>query len=230
MKISIIIPTLNEEKNIVRLINHLKGLAHQNYLQEIIVCDAGSKDATQALAKEAGATVLQSPRRGRAVQMNYAVEQSTGAVLYFVHADVLPPASCLGDIVESLRQGHKFGCFSYNFDSDKKSLKFNALLNKFDWVVCGGGDQTLFIGRDTFYEMNRFKEEYPIMEDFDFVWRTKKKYPMHVIKKDATVSARKFENNSYVRVQIANILVFFLFRAGVSPNYLAKLYKGMLNS
>ena len=116
-----------------------------------------------------------------------------------------------------------------NFDSEKTSLKFNALLNKFDWVVCGGGDQTLFIGKETFYELNRFKEEYPIMEDFDFVWRAKKKYSLHVIKKNATVSARKFENNSYVRVQIANILVFFLFRAGVSPNYLAKLYKGMLN-
>ena len=229
MKISIIIPTLNEEKNIVRLISHLQHLSHQNYLHEIIVCDAGSGDATQQLAKNAGATVLQSPKRGRAVQMNYAVEKATGEVFYFVHADVLPPQSCLADIVHSLENGHKFGCFSYNFDSEKKSLKFNALLNKFDWVVCGGGDQTLFIGRDTFFELNRFREEYPIMEDFDFVWRAKKKYPMHVINKNATVSARKFENNSYVRVQIANILVFFLFRAGVSPNYLAKLYKGMLN-
>lgn len=229
MKISIIIPTLNEEKNIGRLVNHLKDLSHQNYLQEIIVCDAGSKDATQSIARKAGATVLQSPKRGRAIQMNFAVEKSTGDVLYFVHADVLPPKSCLADIVHSLEKGHKFGCFCYNFDSEKKSLKFNALLNKFDWLVAGGGDQTMFIGRDTFYELSRFKEDLPIMEDFDFVWRAKKKYKMHVIKKNATVSARKFENNSWLRVQVANVLVFFLFRAGVSPNYLSKLYKGMLN-
>ncbi|MFT4973262.1 MAG: rSAM/selenodomain-associated transferase 2 [Paraglaciecola sp.] len=229
MKISIIIPTLNEEKNIGRLVNHLKVLSHQNYLEEIIVCDAGSQDTTQKLAREAGATVLQSPECGRAVQMNYAVKNSTGEVLYFVHADVLPPVSCLADIVQSLEAGHKFGCFCYNFDSEKKSLKFNALLNKFDWMVAGGGDQTMFIGRDTFYELNRFKEDLPIMEDFDFVWRAKKKYKMHVVKKNATVSARKFKNNSYLRVQVANVLVFFLFRIGISPNFLSKLYKGMLN-
>jgi len=229
MKISIIIPTFNEAENIVRLIQYFQSIPNQNLVQEILVCDGGSKDGTIGLAQKNGAITLKSPQKGRAVQMNFAAKNAKGNVLYFVHADVFPPKSCFSDIIQSLEQGHKYGCFCYDFDSEKKSLKFNALLNKFDWVACGGGDQTLFIGKDTFYELDRFKEEYPIMEDFDFVWRAKKKYPMHVVKKIATVSARKFKHNSYVRVQLANILVFFLFRVGVSPNYLAKLYKGILN-
>lgn len=228
MQISIVIPTLNEERNIQRLMPYLKGLPHQVYLKEVIVSDGGSTDNTVAVAKKAGARVLQAPSRGRAVQMNHGAAQSTGDMLYFVHADVIPPKTCLLDIVEATQEGHCMGCFAYDFDSRATLLRVNAFLTTFKWLASGGGDQTFYIPKKVFKELGCFDEKLPIMEDFDFVKRAKKKYPFHLIPKKVIVSARKYEQNSYLKVQIANVLVFSLFKMGVSPHKLATWYRQLL--
>ena len=68
-KLSIVIPTLNEAETIERLIKHLKKMAIQPELLELIVVDGGSTDDTQSLAKKNEATVIESSK-GRAKQMN----------------------------------------------------------------------------------------------------------------------------------------------------------------
>ena len=77
--------------------------------------------------------------------------------------------------------------------------------------------------------MGRFDENLPIMEDFDFVWRAKKQYPLHFVKNPVLVSARKYERNSYLKVQIINGITFTLFRRGYCPFKLAKWYKRVLS-
>ena len=226
--ISIVIPTLNEEERIGRLVHHLRSMPDQMHLEEILVCDGGSRDRTRALAGEAGAQVLRSPEKGRASQMNYAAAQAKGEVLYFVHADVLPPRTCLADIVHALQNGHQMGCFSFDFDSPSWLLKVNAYLTQFDSLTSGGGDQTFFIPKQLFEELGCFDERLPIMEDFDFVWRAKKKYSLHLVKTRALVSARKYEKNNYFKVQLVNGITLTLFRRGVCPFKLAKWYKRVL--
>jgi len=228
MKISLIIPTLNEEKNIDQLLSYLKDLPDQYLLQEIIVCDGGSRDKTVEVAGQAGAEVLHAPARGRAIQMNHAASTAQGNILYFVHADVLPPQNCLSEILNAIEKGHHMGCCCYEFNSDSKLLKFNARMTRFDWLASGGGDQTFFILKEDFERLGGFDEELPIMEDFDFVWRAKKHFPLHVIQSKALVSARKYKNNSYLKVQLVNTLVFTLFRWGACPHKLARMYKKML--
>ena len=90
MNLSVIIPTLNEAENIERLVHRLKNCGCSDS-HEIIVVDAGSTDSTQELARKAGATAVLSPKKGRAPQMNFGAKQAKGDVLYFVHADSLPP-------------------------------------------------------------------------------------------------------------------------------------------
>ncbi len=226
--ISIIIPTLNEEERIGPLIDHLHQLPHPAYLQEIIVCDGGSEDKTQEIAEAAGATLLKSPQRGRAVQMNYAADLAQGDILYFVHADVVPPKECLGNIMNALAEGHRMGCFSFDFASTSKLLKINAYFTQFDLMTSGGGDQTFFIPKATFNELGQFDEKLPFMEDFDFVWRAKKHYPLHLVKNRAVVSARKYESNSYLKVQVVNGITLALFKRGYSPFKLARWYKRLL--
>ncbi|HKK74881.1 MAG TPA: TIGR04283 family arsenosugar biosynthesis glycosyltransferase [Saprospiraceae bacterium] len=229
MQISVIIPTLNEEKNIGQQIRRFLAFPRQDLLAEILVVDAGSQDNTVAIAEKAGAKVLSSPKRGRAAQMNHGARQAKAPILYFVHADVRPPSSCLEDIVQTLDEKSRLGCFAYYFDSKSPLLKINAWFTGFDWMANGGGDQTLFLRKSCFWKLGGFDEQLPIMEDFDFVWRAKKKkYALQLVKSRATVSARKYEKNSYLKVQIVNAITFMAFRWGYSPHKLAKWYRKML--
>ena len=226
MQISVIIPTWKEAANIEKLVQHLQRIRTDELL-EIIVTDGGSPDRTGALAEAAGAKVLISPRKGRGPQMNYAASKAQGDVLYFVHADVLPPENCFQDIAAACQAGCPAGCFTYRFDSDRPMLRFMAAMNKIDSPAIGGGDQTLFVKKDLFEKLGGFKD-YVIMEDFDFVWRLRKKYPFRIIKNDALVSARKYESNSYLRVQFANLLIIAMFRMNCSQKTLAKTYTTLL--
>ena len=149
MKLSVIIPTLNEAKNIERLVNRLKKCGSSDF-SEIIVVDAGSTDDTVDLAQKAGAKVLSSPKKGRAPQMNFGAKHATGNVLYFVHGDSLPPVDFYKDISRTWDTGSKIGGFRFKFESDKKILAFNNWTTQFDRIFVRGGDQTMFICRQLF--------------------------------------------------------------------------------
>ncbi len=66
------------------------------------------------------------------------------------------------------------------------------------------------------------------MEDFDIIRRIHKVARFLVIPKDIVVSARKYETNSWLRVQLANVTAVLLFRFNVDPTRIARTYKLML--
>ena len=73
--LSIIIPTLNEEKQIQKLLLQLS--TQRNVSFEIIVSDGGSKDATLKIAKDIGAVIVSGePGRGR--QLNKGAQHAKG--------------------------------------------------------------------------------------------------------------------------------------------------------
>ena len=146
MKISIIIPTYNEEDNIAELIPYLQKHSLRKDT-EIIVVDAESCDDTLKNAKTCGVTCIVSDKKGRAAQMNAGVDHSSGDILYFVHADSIPPPSFVEDILAAVEEGYHSGCYRFQFDSDHPLLKVNAFMTRFDRIMCRGGDQTLFITR-----------------------------------------------------------------------------------
>ncbi len=227
MKVSIIIPTLNEAENISRVIERLTKRTN-GLLSDLIVVDGGSEDQTAAIAAKAGARVIQTPP-GRALQMNRGVEQTSGELLYFVHGDTLPPEDCIDKIVQAVAEGYPVGCFRFRFDSDSWMLKMNAYFTRFNQIWCRGGDQSLFITREAFNALGGYRDDYRIMEDYDLIIRARKQYPFKVIPDDVLVSARKYETNSYLRVQAANFIVFNMFRLGYSQEAMARTYKRLLN-
>jgi len=101
MKISVIIPVINEAENLKKL---LPILTRQEV--EVIVVDGGSNDDSMAIGQYYGAEVTRSSK-SRALQMNKGAEIATGDVLYFVHADSLPPTSFASDIRRAV-QHHRF--------------------------------------------------------------------------------------------------------------------------
>ncbi len=228
MKLSIIIPTYNEATNIAGLINDLSEHARGRQI-EIIVSDAGSKDATMEVAAKAGAVVLKSPNPGRAAQMNYASRFASGDVLYFVHADVGIHPDYFQDIENAVSEGFGAGCYRFQFDTDRAILKINSYFTRFDRLMCRGGDQTLFVTRKLFDQLDGFDEYYSIMEDYDIIIRIRKIAWFSIIPKNVTVSARKYENNSWLRVQVANLTAFAMFYLKKDPRHIALKYKSMLD-
>lgn len=226
-KISIIIPAFNEAENIVTLLERLKaatiGIPH-----EIFVVDGGSTDATRQKSEAAGAIVLQSPRKGRMHQMNFGAAKATGDLLYFVHADTLPPLSFVADIRQALKEDFPIGCYRFKFNSNRKILKINAWFTRFDKMWCRGGDQTLFVTRTLFDELGGYCPKHKIMEEYDFIRRARKHHPFKIMSDEVLVSARKYEHNTYLKVQIANLIVFNMYRFGASQDRMVRFYQQML--
>ena len=227
MFLSIIIPTYNEAEHISDLLHHLQKTSHQNF--EIIVSDGGSDDGTQEIVENTGVKLISSPEKGRAKQMNFAATQAKGDVLYFVHADSLPPITFLEDIEKAMNEGFSIGCYRFKFNSNKKILKLNAYFTRFDRIMCRGGDQSLFVTKTLFNELNGYCEQHKLMEDYDIIIRARKKHPFKIIPKDVLVSARKYDHNSYLKVNIANLLAFMMFYAKVDHDKIIKVYKKLLN-
>ncbi|MEM8890482.1 MAG: TIGR04283 family arsenosugar biosynthesis glycosyltransferase [Bacteroidota bacterium] len=228
MLLSIIIPTYNEEKNLPRLIRHLCDHRDERLL-EIIIVDGGSEDQTCEKARNLGLKhVYSCSRKSRACQMNQGAREAQGDVLYFVHADTLPPSTYLDDIETAMQHGFPMGCYRFQFDSNRNILKFNSWLTRFDRISFRGGDQSMFIPKDLFEEMEGFKEDHLIMEEYEFLLRARKHTPFKIIPKDIIVSARKYDNNSWLRVQLANVIVFNMYFLGFPQKKLVRMYRGML--
>ena len=227
MQISVIIPTYNEETVISALIRHLLAEPSGD-LREVLVIDGGSTDQTVTLARKAGAQVHTCVQKGRAQQMNLGAALALGNVLYFVHADTRPPSGYVADIQQSLRAGYSIGSYRSRFCSTHPMLKLNSYFSRFDRFTCRGGDQTLFVARSLFNEVGGYDDYYVVMEDFDFIRRVRRRARFQVMPRDAYVSARKYEDNSYGRVTLANFIVFTMFRLGFSPQTLLSTYKRMV--
>lgn len=228
MTISIIIPTLNEEKNISSLLSHLiKNRTEE--LIEIIVVDAKSKDQTKSEAIEHDIIWLESVEMSRAVQMNLGAKKAKGDILYFVHADTIPPKTFCSDIIQAVGEGFDLGAFRFKFDSTSFLLKVNSWFTRFNLLTFRGGDQTLFILKTRFHELNFYNESYSIMEEYDLLIRAEeKKYKFKLMPKDVSVSDRKYENNSYLRVNIANLIAMKMFKRGYDPDRIKRMYFKML--
>ena len=224
--ISVIIPTLNEDAFIGTLIRYLKFHA-AGYIQ-IIISDGGSIDNTTSAAVREGAEVVSGIKKGRAAQMNYGASFATENILYFVHADCLPPKNFYNKITESIECGFMLGRFQTKFNSKKRLLKINAFFTRFDWIICNGGDQTLFFKRDIFLQIGGFNNDYLIMEDYEIVKRARQLFPYAILKDKVLVSARKYDNNSWIKVQHAHHTIIKMYRSGASQKALVEKYKQLL--
>lgn len=224
MDLSIIIPTYNEGEIIADTIDHLQKVS-AGKITEIIVVDGGSTDSTNRQAQAAGATVLQPPRKGRAAQMNYGAKQASGDVLYFLHADSLPPKNFDRPIKKAVSGGYPSGCFQLQFDWNHPLLNFYGWCTRFNCNAFRFGDQSLFVERELFYDINGFKGDYIVMEDNEIVRRLQKKADFQILPSKVKTSARKYREQGVVRLQLIFALIYTLYFLGISQKNLASIYK-----
>ncbi|MBD3616940.1 MAG: TIGR04283 family arsenosugar biosynthesis glycosyltransferase [Gracilimonas sp.] len=222
--ISIIIPAYNEEKKIGDLIAYLYKHCRKEEA-EIIVVDGGSTDNTVELAQKKGAVTVTSPQKGRARQMNYGAKNAKGEWLYFLHADTTPPPTFITDIRNAVDSGYDCGCFRLRFDSNQPVLKFYSWFTRFDIDFFRFGDQSLFVKKTLFEQINGFDEALMVMEDQEIVSRLKAHAQFSIISKPVFTSARKYENIGVFRLQLIFVLVVFLYYLRVNQYVIMHFYK-----
>ncbi|MFS4467993.1 TIGR04283 family arsenosugar biosynthesis glycosyltransferase [Maribacter sp. 2210JD10-5] len=228
---SIIIPAHNEKDNLKTLLSTLCKSKQGRAVEIIVALSPENNDNTEKIACDIGIHFLKCSKRGRAAQMNEASFLAKGKILVFLHADVVPPQNFLDDISKTLSNGYDAGFFSYKFDKESFWLKINASFTGKDGIFTGGGDQCLFIKKSVFEELNGFDENQVLMEDFEFFERMKSnRVPYKIVKNDLIVSARKYEHNSYLRVNLSNLLLVILFKFGYPGNKLKHLHDKLLRT
>ncbi|HLT93386.1 MAG TPA: glycosyltransferase family 2 protein [Membranihabitans sp.] len=222
-KISVIVPVLNDYKALYVLIQHLNKSDDRDDFEWIIV-DGGSNVAPEWLIHMENVRWIHSAKKGRAVQMNLGARTAKHDILYFVHADTLPPLSFVRDINMAILRKLEVGAFRLKLDSINPLLTINSFITWFNNPFSGGGDQSLYILRGRFYEEGGFNERFSIMEDFEFVNRLTPKTGYHIIPKNILASSRKYTHNGYLRVNIANLKAFLLFKRGIDPDIIKSRY------
>ncbi len=226
--ISIIIPTYNEADQIMKTIAAIRANSHDDSVTEVIVADGGSSDNTVALTKEGGAIAIVSERKGRAAQMNKGASIATGELLYFLHADSIPPNGFTRYILEAYQKDFHSGCFRLQFDYEHWFLRANAWFTRFDVNAVRFGDQSLFVTKEVFYQCGGFKEELWMMEDQEIIHRIKQFSRFSVINDYVITSARKYHDNGIYRMQAIFFRIWFLYYAGYSQERLLRLYKRLI--
>lgn len=225
--ISVIIPTLNEERS---LPGTLACLSLSTFT-EIIIVDGGSTDGTLTLAHEfcartANARVATAPR-GRAHQMNEGARISQGEILVFLHADTQLPAKA-GRIVEwaMAKPTTVGGRFDVRFDrSSVWGRVISSFMNRRSRLTgIATGDQALFVRRQVFEQLGGFSE-IPLMEDIEFSRRLQQAGRIVALRDTVVTSFRRWDAQGPLRTILFMWTLRFLYWVGVSPHQLARVYR-----
>ncbi|MGO8705049.1 MAG: TIGR04283 family arsenosugar biosynthesis glycosyltransferase [Candidatus Brocadiia bacterium] len=219
--ISVVIPTLNEAAQIADRVSELRDVGGI----EVIVVDGGSADGTLDRALAAGARAYSSPQ-GRAQQMNLGAARAQSPILLFLHADTRLPE----DFAESVRwtlslEGIVAGAFELRIESPNRALRLiERLANaRSRWLQMPYGDQALFLTAEAFRQSGGFPE-IPLMEDFNFVRRLKRRGRIAIVPAPVLTSARRWMRRGVFRQTCLNQMLICGCLLGVSPSRLARWY------
>jgi hypothetical protein len=223
-KISVIIPTWNEERRIAASV----ASAAQGNPREILVVDGGSSDDTVQQARKAGAVVLSS-RLGRSRQMNAGASRASGNVLLFVHADTQLPQGYALSAAQLLNDRTVAGgAFRFAIAEPFPGSKFIEWSTNLrcQWWQMPFGDQGLFLRRSLFEELGGYAD-LPILEDYDLVKRLRRHGRVTTLKQFATTSGRRWQRLGVVRTTLINKWMILGYHLGWPLEKLQATYRGL---
>lgn len=237
-KFSILIPALNEEKYIYKLLDCLVNQTYKDF--EVIVVDGNSVDKTKEVVSgykdTLDLTLLDSPKRGVAFQRNYAAQHAKNSKLIFFDADVIIEPDFLEKINKFLCTKKCDVLTAWNIPiSDKKVDQFmywffNHIYMEFVKNYKPGAVGTFICAdKNAFEAVNGFKEEIILAEDFDLVQRMYTRGYKYALLKDPKVyfSVRRMNKEGRRNFIWKNIVgAFYIeFRGSiVNPTFLKKTF------
>jgi len=216
-KVSIIIPSYQEEKYIE---NTLKSLRNQDFKDEfeIIVVDGNSKDKTAKIARRYADKVIVSRRRGIALQRNLGAKLARGEILLFIDADTFLWYNGLKEIVKAFEEDGVIGATCPLLPSSPKlyTLLYYSIYNQFcksslktKPQVAGG---VVAYRKDAFFRVNGFNEKLKMLEDFDLSERISKLGKIKFVETTfAITSTRRLEKWGLINGPLKYLFIYFLY-------------------
>lgn len=203
-KISVIIPTLEEEKYIKAILSRLKTVKP---LIEIIVVDGGSKDRTVALSKQFTDKVFRTRKKGISVGRNYGAKKASGDILVFLDTDIDFPANFVEKVHDIFSDPTVVGatCNIMPLHSHLGAVMFFAVYNRLIRFIMRfrphSRGEFLAVRKTAFESAHGFDESMPCLEDHDLANRISR-FGRFVFISDLTVyeSMRRFRKLGFGRV------------------------------
>jgi rSAM/selenodomain-associated transferase 2 len=228
MRVSIIIPVLNEEAALPTTLANV--LAFDPPADEVIVIDGGSSDATIALAKAHGVPVIISPQKGRGIQVNCGVEAATGDTICVLHADSLLPPDAVRIIRNTLANpklvlasftpriagpnGTRWGTTIHNW----AKTWYAPLLFRPHLFIRGCrllfGDHAMFFRRTDFLAVGGCDPSALIMEEADLCIRLSKLGKTRMVPRWVWTSDRRIAAWGPVKANLIYLKIGFLWGLG----------------
>lgn len=222
MKLSIIIPILNEAAQLSELCAHLLPLQRAGC--EIVFADGGSGDGSQRLVGAAGYALVRS-ERGRARQMNAGAAVAHGDALLFLHADTRLPQGALAQVEQALAC-HDWGRFDVCISGQPFMLRVVSRMMNWRSRLSGiaTGDQALFVTRAMFEQAGGFPDQ-PLMEDVELSKRLKTLSRPACVARCVTTSGRRWEQRGVWRTILLMWRLRFDYWRGIEAAQLAERYR-----
>jgi len=215
MRISAVVPTLNAGDGLAGC------LASLGQADEIIVADGGSSDSTLAIARATGAKIIAS-ERGRGMQLAVGAAAARGDALLFVHADTRLSPGWRALAERHLASSHRPACFRLKLDDPAWQARLIERAVALRSRIAGlpYGDQGLLVSRAAYDAAGGFRPLI-LMEDVDLIRRLAR--PV-ILASDALTSADRWRRDGWARRSMRNLACLSLWRLGVSPERIARLY------
>jgi rSAM/selenodomain-associated transferase 2 len=223
MKLSIIVPVLNEAQALPELMARLLQLLRHGC--EVIIADGGSDDGSADIAQCAGYTVVRSTR-GRGRQMNAGAAHASGDVLLFMHADTFLPDGAGMLVAQALSGSRHWGRFDVCIAGRPLMLRVVGRMMNLRSRLTGiaTGDQAMFVTRAAFDAVKGFPDQ-PLMEDIELSKRLRTLTRPACIGRCVTTSGRRWETHGVWRTILLMWRLRWAYWRGVPASQLAQAYR-----
>ena len=224
--LSVVIPTLNAAAALPLCLAALRDARARGVVDQVVVADGGSTDATREIARDAAAIVVAgAPGRGR--QLAAGASAAAGDWLLFLHADTRLQPDWVTAMLTYLVQpdaGARAAVFRLAFDEVSPGAERVARLANWRTARLGlpYGDQGLLIRRDLYDAVGGFPDV-ALMEDVMLACRLGRGR-LRMLRATAVTSAARYRRHGWWRRPLRNLSVLALWGLGAPPGLLRRLY------